>query len=191
MTQTQIVDAAEVDAAQVDAAQVEAAETTIRSRTYEWSDPMIAARSLGAMSGMEVFAAMGRGELPTPPIMATLGVERVVPVAEGEVNVFMVPQEYHYNPLGSVHGGVISTLLDTAAACAVHTTLPAGIAYTSLDLTARFLKPVTSASGMLRCVGRVLSRGRTTALGEAKLYDAADRLVAHATSTCMIFPVRG
>jgi uncharacterized protein (TIGR00369 family) len=82
-------------------------------------------------------------------------------------------------------------LLDTAAACAVHTTLPVGMAYTSLDLTVRFLKPVTVASGMLRCEGVVLSRGRTTALGEAKLYDATGRMVAHATSTCMIFPARG
>jgi uncharacterized protein (TIGR00369 family) len=89
-----------------------------------------------------------------------------------------------------MHGGVISTLLDTAAACAVHTTLPAGMAYTSLDLTVRFLKPITTASGMLRCEGIVVSRGRSTALGEAKLYDAADRLVAHGTSTCMIFPAR-
>jgi uncharacterized protein (TIGR00369 family) len=165
-------------------------ETALRSRTYSWSDPMVTARGLGALSGMDMLAAMGRGELPPPPIMATLGIDRLVPTAEGAVSVFMEPQEYHYNPLGSVHGGVISMLLDTAAACAVHTTLPVGMAYTSLDLNSRFLKPVTSASGMLRCDGTVLSRGRTTALGEAKLYDAADRLVAHATSTCMIFPAR-
>jgi uncharacterized protein (TIGR00369 family) len=162
----------------------------IRSRTYEWTEPIPAAHVLGAMSGMETFAAMGRGELPIPPIMATMGVDRVVPTAEGQVSVFMEAQEYHYNPLGSVHGGVISMLLDTAAACAVHTTLPAGVAYTSLDLNVRFLKPVTSASGMLRCEGVVLSRGRTTALGEARLYDGAGRMVAHATSTCIIFPVR-
>ncbi len=166
------------------------AQPAVRSRTYVWSDPMVTARGLGAMSGMEMFAAMGRGELPIPPIMATLGVDRVVPTDEGAVSVFMEPQEYHYNPLGTVHGGVISMLLDTAAACAVHTTLPAGEAYTSLDLNVRFLKPVTSSSGMLRCEGIVLSRGRTTALGEARLYDGIGRMVAHATSTCMIFPAR-
>jgi uncharacterized protein (TIGR00369 family) len=142
------------------------------------------------MSGMEMFAAIGRGDLPVPPIMATLGVDRVVPEAEGRVSVFMEPREYHYNPLGSVHGGVISMLLDTAAACAVHTTLEVGLAYTSLDLNVKFLKPVTAASGMLRCDGVVLSRGRTTALGEARLYDASGRMVAHATSTCVIFPAR-
>jgi uncharacterized protein (TIGR00369 family) len=89
-----------------------------------------------------------------------------------------------------VHGGVISTLLDTAAACAVHTTLPAGTAYTSLDLNARFLRGITTASGRLRCEGSVLTRGRQTALAEAHLYDAADRLVAHATSTCLLFEAR-
>jgi len=181
MTETQLV---------TETGEIETAESVARSRTYEWSDPMPTARGLGAMSGMEMFAAMGRGDLPIPPIMVTLGVDRVVPTAEGQVSVFMEPQEYHYNPLGSVHGGVISMLLDTAAACAVHTTLPVGVAYTSLDLNVRFLKPVTAASGMLRCEGAVLSRGRTTALGEARLYDGAGRLVAHATSTCMIFPAR-
>ena len=75
--------------------------------------------------------------------METLGVDRVEATGEGEVSVFMRPQEFHYNPIGSVHGGVISMLLDTAAACAVHTTLPAGMAYTSLDLNVRFLRPVT------------------------------------------------
>jgi uncharacterized protein (TIGR00369 family) len=140
-------------------------------------------------TGLEMFAAMNSGELPIPPIMATLGVDHLEAVADGQVSVYLQPQEFHYNPLGSVHGGVISMLLDTAAGCAVHTTLPAGMTYTSLDLNARFLKPVTLASGMLRCDGTVISRGRQTALGEAKLYDSAGRLVAHATSTCMLFPV--
>ena len=79
----------------------------------------------------------------------------------------MRAQEFHYNPLGSVHGGVIATLLDTAAACAVHSTLPAGVGYTSLDLTTKFLRPVSVASGLLRCEGTVISRGRRTALAQA------------------------
>ena len=171
--------------------QVATSDIELRTRTYSWSDPMLTASGLGAMSGLDMFAAIGRGDLPVPPIMATMGVDRIVPLDEGQVSVFLEPKEFHYNPLGTVHGGVISMLLDTAAACAVHTTLPVGMAYTSLDLTVRFLKPVTVASGMLRCEGVVLSRGRTTALGEAKLYDATGRMVAHATSTCMIFPARG
>ncbi len=109
-------------------------------------------------------------------------------MAEGQVTVEMRAQEFHYNPIGSMHGGVISALLDTAAGCSVHTTLPAGMGYTSLDLNVRFLKAVTVGSGKLRCEGVVVSRGRQTALAEARLYDEAGRMVAHATSTCLIFP---
>ena len=86
-----------------------------------------------------------------------------------------------------MHGGVISTMLDTAAACSVHSTLAVGEGYTSLDLTVKFLRPVTVESGRLRAEGRVISRGRRTALAEAQLFDAGGRQVAHATSTCMIF----
>jgi uncharacterized protein (TIGR00369 family) len=108
-------------------------------------------------------------------------------VEEGSVTVYLDPREFHYNPLGSVHGGVLSTLLDTAAACSVHTTLAAGVGYTSVDLNVKFLRPVTLASGRLACTGQVLQRGRRTALAEARLTDEHGRLVAHATSTCMIF----
>jgi uncharacterized protein (TIGR00369 family) len=161
-----------------------------RTRTYSWPDPRVDPRRVAGLSGMELFAAMNRGELPIPPIMATLGVEGVEATAEGHVTVLMRAEEFHYNPLGSMHGGVISMMLDTAAACAVHSTLPAGIAYTSLDLNVRFLKAVTVDSGLLRAEGIVLSQGRTTALGEGRLYDETGRLVAHATSTCLIFPAR-
>jgi uncharacterized protein (TIGR00369 family) len=159
-----------------------------RTRTYGWHDPMALASDAARRSGMELFAALGRGELPPPPIIATLGIDRVEATSEGRISVYLRPQEFHYNPIGSVHGGVISALLDTAAGCAVHTTLPVGVGYTSLDLHTRFLRPVTEASGMLHCAGRVISKGRQTALAEAHLYDAAGKLVAHATSTCLIFP---
>jgi uncharacterized protein (TIGR00369 family) len=158
-----------------------------RQRTYTWTDPLVNSAELGRRSGLELLQAMAEGELPPPPIMHTLGIERIEP-AEGQVRVIMTAQEYHYNPLGTVHGGVISTLLDTAAACAVHTTLPAGVGYTSLDLNVKFLRPVTVHSGQLRCEGTVVNRGRTTALSEARLYDEEGRLVAHATSTCLLLP---
>ena len=104
-----------------------------------------------------------------------------------KVRVELKAEHRHYNPLGSVHGGVISTLLDTAAGCAVHSTLAVGEMYTSLDLTVKFLRPVTVESGTLRAVGTVLQRGRRTALAEAKLYDETGKLVAYASSSCMIF----
>ncbi|MEH0828203.1 MULTISPECIES: PaaI family thioesterase [unclassified Micromonospora] len=159
-----------------------------RSRTFSWSDPVAGAAHVGRRGGLELLRAMIAGELAAPPIMHLIDMARME-ADEGRVAVELVPQEFHYNPLGTVHGGVISTLLDTAAGCAVHTTLPAGIGYTSLDLNVKFLRPVTVASGMLRCEGTVLQRGRRTALAEARLTDAQGRLIAHATSSCLLFPL--
>ena len=163
-------------------------QTQERTRTFTWSDPAAGAAHLGRRSGLELMQAMIAGELDAPPIMHLVDMSRME-AEEGRVAVELLPQEFHYNPLGTVHGGVISTLLDTAAACAVHTTLPAGVGYTSLDLNVKFLRPVTVDTGTLRCEGTVLQRGRRTALAEARLTDPADRLVAHATSTCLIFPL--
>ncbi len=118
--------------------------------------------------------------------MDTLDVSGFHPEA-GRVVVELRAAEFHYNPLGMVHGGVIATLLDTAAACAVHSTLAVGEAYTSLDLTTKFLRAVTVDSGLLRCEGTVIQRGRRTALAQATLSDEQGRTVAHATSSCMIF----
>ncbi|MFC8620077.1 PaaI family thioesterase [Micromonospora purpureochromogenes] len=159
-----------------------------RSRTFSWSDPVAGAAHVGRSSGLELLRAMIAGDLAAPPIMHLIDMARLE-ADEGRVAVELVPQEFHYNPLGTVHGGVISTLLDTAAGCAVHTTLPAGVGYTSLDLNVKFLRPVTVASGMLRCEGTVLQRGRRTALAEARLTDAQGRLIAHATSSCLLFPL--
>ncbi|GAA0809518.1 PaaI family thioesterase [Spirilliplanes yamanashiensis] len=160
-----------------------------RTRTFSWSDPAALTR-LRHLTGLEVLQAMSRGEAPPPPIMHTIGADGFE-AEEGRVTVLLQPQEFHYNPLGTVHGGILSTLLDTAAACAVHSTLPAGVGYTSLDLSVKFLRPVTLASGRLRCEGTVLQRGRRTALAEARLHDGAGKLAAHATSTCLIFDATG
>lgn len=156
------------------------------SRTFTWATPGQA--DLGAlleMTGLEQLQSMREGGLPHPPIMDTLGFTDLRP-EPGRVVVEMPAAEFHYNPLGGVHGGVISTLLDTAAACAVHTTLAVGEFYTSVDLTVKFLRPVTVDSGLLTCEGTVIQRGRRTALAQAQLTDGAGKLVAHATSTCLI-----
>jgi uncharacterized protein (TIGR00369 family) len=159
-----------------------------RSRTFSWSDPALTAASLGAVSGLEMLQAMRDGKLPAPPILQLVG-GTGFEVEEGRVTVFMPAAEFHYNPLGTVHGGIIATLLDTAAGCTVHSTLPAGVGYTSLDLMTRFLKPVTIASGVLRCEGSIITRGRRTAAAEARLFDERGTLLAHATSTCLIFEI--
>ncbi|MER6675149.1 PaaI family thioesterase [Streptomyces sp. NPDC000983] len=159
-----------------------------RTRTYEWEDPSITATAVGSASGLELLREMIAGRLPTPPIAATLDFT-LDEVEEGGAVFSMTPGEEHYNPIGSVHGGVYATLLDSAAGCAVQSTLPPGMGYTSLDLTVKFLKRITADTGRVRAVGTVVSRGRQTALAEARLLDERGRLLAHATSSCMIFPV--
>lgn len=161
---------------------------TQRVRTYSWDDPSVSVAAMAHRSGLEILRAMGTGEIPPPPVMHTLGMSGVE-VEDGTIVFRLQPQEFHYNPLGTMHGGVLATLMDSATGCAVHTTLPAGMAYTSLDLTVKFLRPVTVRSGLLRCEGTVLSRGSRIALAQAQVFDGADRLVAHATSSCLIFPV--
>lgn len=159
-----------------------------RSRTFSWDDPAATAAQVGRRGGLAVLQAMLAGELPPPPVMRLLDFEGLE-AYEGRVVFRMAVREFHYNPLGTVHGGVLATLLDTATGCAVHSTLPAGTGYTSLDLATKFLRPATVDSGTLTCEGTVLSRGRTTALAEARVTDPAGRLLAHATSTCLLFPV--
>ncbi|CAM3592179.1 PaaI family thioesterase [Nocardioides zeicaulis] len=156
------------------------------SRTVTWATPGQGDLArLMELDGLGQLDAIRSGELPPPPIMATLGMSDLR-AERGRVVVEMPAAGFHYNPLGTVHGGVISTLLDTAAACAVHSTLAVGELYTSVDLTVKFLRPVTVDSGLLSCEGTVISRGRRTALAQAQLSDEAGRLVAHATSTCLI-----
>lgn len=141
---------------------------------------------LAAMTGMEQLEAITDGRLPPPPISATLGLVDFGGEV-GAIHCSLDPEHRHYNPLGSVHGGVLATLLDTAAACSVHSTLAAGELYTSMDLTVKFLRPATVDSGRLTATGRVIQRGRRTALAEAQVHDAAGKLVAHATSSCLVF----
>jgi uncharacterized protein (TIGR00369 family) len=158
-----------------------------RSREYSWSDPMALAEAARGRSGLDFMRAMVLGELPPSPIAQTFGME-IIEVSEGRAVFTITPAEYLYNPIGMVHGGVAATMLDTVTGCAVHTTLPVGTGYTSLDLSVKYLRPLTADTGPVRGIGTVINRGRRTALAQGELRDAADRLLAHGTSSCMIFP---
>ncbi|OBF91767.1 aromatic compound degradation protein PaaI [Mycobacterium sp. 852002-51163_SCH5372311] len=156
-----------------------------RTRTIEWSDPLISAEAAAVLPGIEFLQRMVDGTIPQPPIMSTLGA-RLEAVAEGQAVFTMTPSESHYNPIGSVHGGVYCTLLDSAAACAIHTLLPAGVGYTSLDLSVRFVGRISVDTGLVRCTGTVTHMGRRTALAEAVLTSRNGKLLATATSSCLI-----
>src|SRR6478672_3526731 len=140
---------------------------TARERTTTWSDPTITAAQVGREPGLVLLEAVRDGRLPAPPIATTLGFDLDV-VEDGRAVFSLEPGEHHYNPIGSVHGGVFATLLDSAAGCAVHSTLPAGVGYTTTSLTITYTRPVSPRTGPIRCVGTVLSRGRRTALAEAR-----------------------
>jgi uncharacterized protein (TIGR00369 family) len=161
-----------------------------RERTTTWDDPSISAGRVGRESGLALLQAMCAGEVPAPPILSTVGFELDL-VEEGRVVFALEPGEHHYNPIGSVHGGVYATVLDSATGCAVHSVLPAGYGYTSLDLSVKFLRGMTVGTGRVTCEGRVVQRGRRTALAEATLTDAQGRLLATATSTCLLFELPG
>lgn len=166
-------------------------DAAVRTRTITWRDPLPGARAGARLSGIEYLRAMGRGELPYPPMMATLGMG-VGEVEEGRVVFYADPDEYHYNPIGVVHGGLAATMADSAMGCAVHTMLPAGAGYTTLELKINFVRPLSRDVGRVSCEGRIIHLGGRVATAEARVTDAEGRLYAHATTTCMVFrPEKG
>jgi uncharacterized protein (TIGR00369 family) len=145
----------------------------------------IAARGL-ELSGMEYIRAIFEGELPAPPISQLIGF-RGVSAEPGRAVFEMEPGPQHYNPIGSVHGGVALTLLDSAMGCAVHTLLEAGVGYTTLEVKTNFVRPITADTGLIRCEGIVIHQGSRIATAEGKLTDSSGKLLAHGTTTCLIF----
>jgi uncharacterized protein (TIGR00369 family) len=156
-----------------------------RSRTFTWEDPAIGATAVREMSGLEYLAGVGGGQLPLPPLLSTLGI-RPVEVESGRAVFEVEPAEYHYNPMGIVHGGVAAALCDTAVGCAIHSALPTGSGYSTLDLNLHFVRPMTRETGPVRCEGRTLHVGGRIATAEARVTDGAGKLYAHATTTCML-----
>jgi uncharacterized protein (TIGR00369 family) len=157
-----------------------------RRRELVWQDPMPAAGAGAEMAGIDYMRALVAGEMPPPPIAVTM---RFAPVEvePGRAVFEGVPGEEHYNPIGVVHAGYASTLLDSAAGCSVHTTLEKGEAYTTLTLEVKLVRPILSDTGRVRAEAEVVHRGRRQATAEAKLF-AVDtgKLLATASSTCMI-----
>jgi uncharacterized protein (TIGR00369 family) len=143
---------------------------------------------MAAMPGIDFVRAMFAGHLPAPPIMQTI--EPFDSTAEpGIVVIHSTPGFRHYNPIGSVHGGYAATLLDSAMGLAVHTMLPPGTGYTTLEFKISFIKGMTENTGTVRSEGRTLNVGRRTATAEARITDAKGRLLAHATTTCLVFEI--
>lgn len=156
-----------------------------RNRTYHWQDPMDGAKKAMTMSGLDYLNAMSDGSIALPPILNTMGFDPPT-WEDGKASFAFTPQEYHYNPIGCVHGGVISTILDSAMGCTLHLALEVGTAYTTLELKVNFLKAITVKTGRLVAIGKIINQGSRTALVEARLEDASGTLYAYGVSTCMI-----
>jgi uncharacterized protein (TIGR00369 family) len=156
-----------------------------RTKTVTWADPLQIAEQARGMSGLEAMHAIASRELPPPPIAKLLGFE--IPEAwEGGARFEMPGGEEHYNPLGVIHGGVTATLLDSAMGCAVQTTLPAGVGYTTLEIKVNYVRAATAGMRLV-AEGEVVHRGRTVATAEGRLIDGdTGKLLAHATTTCLI-----
>jgi uncharacterized protein (TIGR00369 family) len=155
------------------------------TRTYSWTEPAGVLPVLATTSGADYLSGIGDGTIPPPPIASTLGFGSLR-LVDGAVVLELEPQSFHDNPIGSMHGGVIATVLDTVTGCAVHATLPVGVGYTSLDLSVRFIRAVRPGTGTVIATGRVVHRGSRTAVAEASVVDGSGRLIATATSTCLV-----
>src|SRR6478672_2863070 len=141
---------------------------------------------IAGKTGLEIMQSLLRGELPAPPITDTLDFT-LIEVERGRAVFQGRPLERHYNPLGTVHGGWFATLLDSAVGCAVHTAMPAGKSYTTLELKVNMLRALNKNVGLVRAEGRVIHVGGQVATAEARLVDAGGKLYAHATTTCLVF----
>lgn len=156
----------------------------MKSREIQWQDPAETLAKAATMSGLEYMRAMRDGEMPISPIGQLMNM-RGVSAEEGEVVFAFTPDESMLNPLGIVHGGPICTLLDSVLGCAVHTTLPAGTGYTSIDITISYLRSPRVGEELV-ATGRVTKPGRRVAFAEGEIRDGDDKLIATATGSCLV-----
>jgi uncharacterized protein (TIGR00369 family) len=157
-----------------------------RTRTFSWQDPAANAARGASLSGLDYVRAIAAGTVAAPPIAELLGMS-IAEADDGRAVFALVPEEWMYNPLGTVHGGVAATLLDSCMGCAVQTTLPAGVVYTTTDLQVRYVRAMSVRTGRVLAEGRVVHRGARTATAEGRLFVEADgTLLAHASTGCTI-----
>lgn len=158
---------------------------TNRTLNVSWNDPRPLAEAGRSMSGIDFLRAIRDGRVSAAPISELLGF-RLVEVEPGHAVFEVVPGEQHFNPIGVVHGGLAMTLLDSAMACSVQTEIPAGSGYTTLEVKINLVRPITAATGRMRAIGKTIHVGSRVGTAEGRLEDAAGKLYAHGTTTCII-----
>jgi uncharacterized protein (TIGR00369 family) len=157
----------------------------VRSRTITWTDPARARFRGRTLTGFERLVAIQRGELAPPPAAALLGMQ-LDEVGEGRTVFSIFADEIHENPMGTMHGGIVAALVDTAMGCAVSSILPANAGFTTLELKTNYVRAITQATGRVYAEGTVVHSGGRVATTEARVHDDNGALYAHATSTCLI-----
>lgn len=155
---------------------------TVKTHTFNWQDPLAAAKEGVSLSGLEYLRKIKNGEFSPPPMLVLMNATPLE-IEEGRVIFEAEPQEYHYNPLGSIHGGFAATMLDTAMGCAVHTTLPAGVRYTTLEIKINYVRPLTGETGVVFCEGKTIHVGGKVATAEGKITGKNGILYAHGITT--------
>jgi uncharacterized protein (TIGR00369 family) len=159
---------------------------TERSLNVTWQDPLAAfAEGRKFATPIDYLRAIRDGSIAPPPIARLLSMD-LVEVEEGRAVFALTPGEQHYNPIATVHGGIPLTMLDSAMSCSVHTLLPAGKGYTTLELKVNMVRAITLKTGPIRAIGKIVHMGRQTATAEGRIEDAAGKLYAHGTTTCII-----
>lgn len=157
-----------------------------RLRSYTWGDSKVTAEAAKTLNGFDFFKQIIDGELPMPPCFTTVaGIP--ISVEKGHVVFELKAEEYQYNTMGAVNGGIISAVLDFATGCSLHSALEAGELYTSLDVKVNFLRKITIDSPVLRTKTKIIHKGRTTAYVESELVDKDGKVYAHGVSSCLIF----
>ena len=159
----------------------------VQAQTITWEDPARGVSAARTMSGIEYLRAMSEGSLPAPPIASLMDM-RFETIEPGHLVFRGRPFGFHYNPMGQVHGGFASTLLDSALGCATLTLLPKGMIFTTLDLHVNFVRPLSLEVGELRCTADVIHGGKRVVTSFGRVEDLSGKLYAHANSTCMVLP---
>ena len=160
---------------------------TERTREAKWHDPVALAQAGRQLPGLQFLQKMVAGELPRPPIAELLNFT-LSEISEGKAVFTTTPAEYHYNPIGVVHGGLAATLLDSAMGCAIHSKLPAGVGYTTLEIKVNFIRAMTKDTGEVYCSASIIHVGKRTATARGEIRDAAGNLYAHGSTTCLMLP---
>ncbi len=160
-----------------------------RTLTLSWEDPAQLAEAAMSMAGIDFIRKVSSGELPAPPMAVLLGMD-IAEVEEGRVVFTATPGERHYNPIGVVHAGLAATMLDSAMGCAVHTKLPAGTGYTTLETKFNLDRAITRDTGPIRCEATVITVGSRVGTAEGRVTGEDGRVYAHGTSTCLVMTPR-